>query len=278
MGSSSSRRLARFLAVVILAATVAAAGTRAAAAQASAESASPREGLAAAKSFALVADLKDQVFGTRAEGIMQKATPLFATDWRSNEEFTGLVARTLEADGKRAEAAPTVENLTAQTERGSPDDEALGKLSSAVSQAHPDMDVDVHLLVLMLPVDRYGREYRPGSYFLGGGLLGLLSHESETFRPAYVVRVNDSMSASDWGRVECTIAYTVVAIDAKSHKVIAKAENQLTHGKLPDRFWIGDYSSLAEEDKSVLHRSCVDGLVSAVTASLRKLGVVRALP
>ena len=247
-------------------------------AAAQAENPPVRDSLAAARSFALLVDLKDQVFGTRPEGMMQKATPLFATDWGGGEDVAGRIARMLAADGRRVDPVKAGEVAVPQGEKRAGDDEELAALSAAISKAHPEMDVDVHLLVLGIPLDRYGREYRPGAYFMNWGVVGLLSHESEAFRRAYVVRVNDSMSAHDWGKVECTMGYTLVALDAKSHRIIAKTQNQLTHGRLPDTFWIGDYSSLSAEDKGVLRRACLDAASSSVAASIRALGVAEPAP
>jgi hypothetical protein len=233
-----------------------------------------RTRVSAATSFALLANFNDQVFGTRPEGGFQTMTPIYDTDWRSNEALAESASKTIEATGRRVRVVQASEiSMPEKATRSSPEGEMLAALSDAMTNSHPGLDVDIHLVVLPVALDRYGRPYRPGSYAMTWGILGLLSHEMEEFRPTYVARQNDVLTAIDWGKAECLAAYSLVAIDAKSHRIVARIDNRTAHTALPDDFWIADYTSLSDQNKNMLKRTCVEGMVSSVRQDLQALGI-----
>lgn len=229
--------------------------------------------IGAANYILVLSKINDNVFGTRAEGIWQKMTPVYETSWKSNNTISSAAAKLITLGGRRSYILePNEITFDGERETASAED-ALSEVSRAISKKHPDANVDIHLLVMPLPLDRYGKPKRYGQYFMTWGFLGLLSHSQEEFRPAYVVRVNDVIAAIDKGKVECLLGYSLVAIDAHSHEILADVENRIAHGSLSDDFWLGDYVSLPDEQKQILKNACLQGIVNAIAKDLQGLGL-----
>ena len=231
---------------------------------------SERQRVSSATSFVLLADINDRVFGTRAEGIMQSMTPIYDTDWQTNQSVAAAATNAIEAGGRRVEILRAADITLPQGVKPSSTDAELAALSQAISDKS---SAEVQLLIRSLPLDRYGRPRRPGAYFITSGFLGLLSHGMEEFRPTYVVRVNNFIEAPQYGKVECLMSYSLVAIEAKTHKILASLDEHMMHSKLPDDYWISNYESLTDKDKNVLKNVCIDGLVSSVRNDLEAWGL-----
>ena len=216
--------------------------------------------------------LNDQVFGS-TQNAMVHVTPVFNTNWLSNEQVVETVTRSIEAHGRHVAAVPTTDISIPEGDERSLSDRAFEDVSRTISEKHPELQVDIHLVIRSIPLDALGAPYHPAFSFLAGGIFGAISENSKEFTPAYLVKENDFLTAASNGKVECIIGYSLVAIDAKSHRILARSEDHIIHKRLPDDFSLNDYSSLSDEQKGVLKHACVDGMLYYIYSDLQEFGL-----
>ena len=227
-----------------------------------------------AHSVALLADIRDQVFGTRLSGLFMKPTADFQTGWNSDQILAESLAKAMAGSGRKFETVPVERIQFQETIRFDSLDAAFSQLSREMSRASPESSPDIHLVVLHVPVDPVPHPLAGAKLrMVGQGLIGLMWELGTTYKQSYVVRVNSDLNAIAWGKAQCIIVYTLAAVDARSHKVIQKLYPRWAEHPLPDDFWIGDYQSLSPERKALLRNACMDALTSSVEDDLRKMGL-----
>ena len=231
------------------------------------------EARAAARAAMVTVDLKDQVFGTRLDGLFMKPTKTYATGWNSNGVAINQIKRQLAASGIAVKSIKYSRLRLPGGKRSRSMNAALGDISKAMSAAHPGNPADVHIIISHVPVDPVPRPARnPALGLLSGGAIDLLWSSSQTYKQSYVVRSNVGMNASMWGKVQCIVVYSIAIVDAKTHKVRTKKHPRWTEAALPDDFWIQNYRSLAASKRSVLKKSCLSALLSGISQDLRAFG------
>lgn len=227
-----------------------------------------------AHSVALLADIKDQVFGTRLSGLFMKPTADFQTGWNSDQMLGESLAKAMAGSGRKFETVPVERIQFQETIRFDSLDAAFSQLSQEMSRASPESSPDIHLVVLHVPVDPVPHPIAAAKVrMVGQGLIGLMWELGTTYKQSYVVRINSDLNAIAWGKAQCIIVYALAAVDAHSHKVIQKLYPRWAEHPLPDDFWIGDYQSLSPERKDLLRSACLDALTSSVEDDLRKMGL-----
>jgi len=227
-----------------------------------------------AHTVALLADIKDQVFGTRLSGLFMKPTADFQTGWKSDQALGESLAKVMAGSGRKFEAVPADRIQFQETIRFDSLDAAFSRLSEEMSRASPESGADIHLVVLHVPVDPVPHPIAGAKVrMVGQGLIGLMWELGTTYKQSYVVRINSDLNAIAWGKAQCIIVYALATVDAHSHKVIQKLYPRWAEHPLPDDFWIGDYQSLPPERKDLLRNACLDALTSSVQDDLREMGL-----
>ena len=227
-----------------------------------------------AHSITFLADIKDQIFGTRLSGLFMKPTDDFQTDWRSNEVLGQTVTKNMTSSGRKVDLVPMDRVQFKETIKFDSIDGAFSRVSLELSRANPQSIADIHLIVLHVPVDPVPHPIAGAqARMVGQGLIGLMWELGTTYKQSYVVRVNNDLNALSWGKAQCIIVYALAAVDAHSHEVIQKFYPRWVDHPLPDDFWISDFQSLTPEKKNLLRNSCLDGLTMAVEEDLRKMGL-----
>lgn len=243
---------------------------------ASVSSSVPEEKLAqmqSARSITFLADIKDQIFGTRLSGLFMKPTEDFQTDWKSNEVLGETLTKNMTSSGRKVDLVPMDRIQFKGTIKFDSIDDAFSSLSRELSLANPQSNADIHLIMLHVPVDPVPHPITGAqARIVGQGLIGLMWELGTTYKQSYVVRVNNALNAISWGKAQCIIVYALAAVDAHSHEVIQKFYPRWVDHPLPDDFWISDFQSLTPENKNILRNSCLDGLMMAVGEDLRKMG------
>ena len=227
-------------------------------------------------SVAFLADIKDQVFGTRLSGLFMKPTEDFQTDWNSDAVLGASLAKAMAmADSGRKFEAISVDRLQLQeTIPFDSLDAAFSRLSQEMSRANPESSADIHLIALHVPVDPVPRPIAGAQLrMMGQGLIGLMWELGTSYKQSYVVRVNSDLNAIAWGKAQCIVVYALAVVDAHSHKVMRKLYPRWAEHPLPKDFWIGDYQSLSPERRDLLRNACLDALTSSVEDDLRKMGL-----
>ena len=234
----------------------------------------PAADLKSVRSITFLPDIKDRVFGTRLSGLFMKPTDNFATDWRSNEVVAAMLEAKLASPERRLDVASMDQLQRLESVNFDSMDKAFSHLSEQLSLANPEPDVDLHLIMLHIPVDPVPRPVTGAKLrMFGEGLIGLAWEASTKYKQSYVVRLNSALNAKAWGKVQCILVYSLAVVDARSHEVIQKLHPRWADHPLPDDFWIEDFDSLPQESKDVLRDSCLSALTQAVAQDLRKLGL-----
>ena len=229
---------------------------------------------AATKSITLMSDLKDRVFGTRLSGLFMKPTETFRTDWQSNDVLAAKAAELLTSPERRVDVVRMDQVQLSEGIDFDSIEAAFRHFSRQMTLANPGTDADLHLIILHVPVDPVPRPVTGARLrMFGEGLIGLAWEAGTKYRQSYVVRLNSSLNAKMWGKVQCIVVYSLAAVDARSHEVIRKFHPRWVDHPLPDDFWIGDFEALPPESKDLLRDSCLSGLTKAFEEDLRKLGL-----
>lgn len=227
-----------------------------------------------ARSITFLADIKDQIFGTRLSGLLMKSTEDFQTDWNSNEVLGATITKNMMNVGRKVDLVHIDRIQFKGTIKFDSIDDAFSSLSRELSLANPQSDADIHLILLHVPVDSVPHPITGAKgRMIGQGVIGLMLELGSKYKQSYVVRVNNAVNAISWGKVQCIIVYALAAVDAHSHEVIQKFYPRWVDHPLPDDFWISDFKSLTPEDKNILRDSCLDGLTTAVEDDLQKMGL-----
>ena len=188
-----------------------------------------------AHSVALLADIRDQVFGTRLSGLFMKPTADFQTGWNSDQILAESLAKAMAGSGRKFETVPVERIQFQETIRFDSLDAAFSQLSREMSRASPESSPDIHLVVLHVPVDPVPHPLAGAKLrMVGQGLIGLMWELGTTYKQSYVVRVNSDLNAIAWGKAQCIIVYTLAAVDARSHKVIQKLYPRWAEHPLPE--------------------------------------------
>ena len=230
--------------------------------------------LANARAVTFLPDIKDRVFGSRLSGLFMKPTDTFQTDWQSNAVLAAKVTEQLTNPQRRIDVVSIEQVQSTEAIDFDSVDDAFAHFSRQLSILKPESDADIHLIMLHVPVDPVPRPVTGAKLrMLGEGLIGLAWEAGTKYKQSYVVRLNSSLNATMWGKVQCIVVYSLAAVDARSHKVIRKFHPRWVDHPLPDDFWIADFASLPPESKEVLRNSCLSGLTSALEEDLQKLGL-----
>jgi hypothetical protein len=233
-----------------------------------------RVDLANARSITFLPDIKDRVFGSRLSGLFMKPTDTFQTDWRSNSALGAKITERLANPQRRIDVVSIEQMQRLETINFDSVDDAFSNLSRQLSLLNPESDADVHLILLHVPVDPVPRPVTGAKLrMFGEGLLGVAWEAGTKYKQSYVVRLNSSLNAKMWGKVQCIVVYSLAAVDARSHKVIKKFHPRWADHPLPDDFWIADFESLPPESAEMLRDSCLAGLTQAFEEDLQKLGL-----
>jgi hypothetical protein len=230
--------------------------------------------VANARSITFLSDIKDRVFGSRLSGLFMKPTETFQTDWRSNSALGATVTEKLTNPERRIAVVSIEQMQHLEAINFDSVDDAFSHLSRQLSLVNPEFDADIHLILLHVPVDPVPRPVTGAKLrMFSEGLLGVAWEASTKYKQSYVVRLNSSLNAKLWGKVQCIVVYSLAAVDARSHKVIKKFHPRWVDHPLPDDFWIADFESLPPESKDMLRDFCLSGLTQALEKDLQKLGL-----
>ncbi len=235
-----------------------------------------KDRLRSAQSIKIVVDIKDQIFGTRLSGMFMKPTDDIQTDWNTNKILSERLIAKLSQEGRNIYDVPIDTIETVDTTGNKSVNDALSKVSRAVSASSPEFDADIHFIVSHVPVDPVPRPITgSGMGMVSQGLVGIFWEVSTKYKPSYVVRVNSGLNAKAWGKAQCIVVYSIAVVDANTHQVIHKLHPRWTDNPLPDDFWIEDYQSLSADSKNVLRKSCWDALNTAIDEDLIAMGLLR---